>query len=58
MQEAYVELLCPNCEKSWEESANDMPDPKEPFTCPDCATERRTAEFARTERDLEVLREL
>lgn len=58
MQEAFVELTCPNCEKLWEEDANDMPDPKESFVCSNCGAERRTSEFARTERDLEVLREL
>lgn len=58
MQEALVELACPNCEKLWEEDANYMPDPKESFACPPCGAERRTSEFCRTERDLEVLREL
>jgi predicted RNA-binding Zn-ribbon protein involved in translation (DUF1610 family) len=58
MQEAYVQLTCPSCDKHWEADANDMPDPKEPFVCPDCGSEHPTAEFARTERDLEVLREL
>jgi predicted RNA-binding Zn-ribbon protein involved in translation (DUF1610 family) len=58
MQEAYVQLTCPSCDKHWEEDANHMPDPKESFTCPDCASEHPAAEFARTERDLEVLREL
>lgn len=58
MQEAYAELTCPDCEKLWEETATDVPAPKESFTCPSCGSQHRTAEFARTERDLAVLREL
>ncbi|WP_255149737.1 hypothetical protein [Halorarius halobius] len=58
MQEAFVELTCPNCDKLWEEDANYMPDPDESFVCPDCSTERSASVFARTERDLEVLQQL
>lgn len=55
--EAFVELLCPNCEKHWEETPTDLPGPGRAFTCPDCGEERALSEFARTSRDLDVMRE-
>jgi predicted RNA-binding Zn-ribbon protein involved in translation (DUF1610 family) len=58
MQEAFAELSCPDCGKAWEVDANDAPDPETAFDCPDCGTQRPLSEFARTGRDLEVLREL
>lgn len=56
--EAYVQLVCPECGKFWEESPTDLPPAQEEFTCPDCATTRRVAEFMRTDRDLEILERL
>jgi len=58
MQEAFAELSCPDCEKLWEVDANDAPAPDATFDCPDCGEARSLSEFARTGRDLEVLREL
>ncbi|MFB6218942.1 MAG: hypothetical protein ABEH77_07165 [Halobacteriaceae archaeon] len=58
MDEAYVQLLCPDCEKHWEASPGDLPGPRAAFSCPDCGTERRLSEFMRTERDLETLKRL
>jgi uncharacterized Zn ribbon protein len=58
MNEAFVQLLCPECEKNWEATPTDLPAPDAEFTCPDCEAERRTAEFMRTDRDLEVLKDL
>jgi predicted RNA-binding Zn-ribbon protein involved in translation (DUF1610 family) len=58
MEETYVRLLCPACGKAWEAAPGDLPDPSEPFSCPDCGAGRRTAEFARTDRDLETLKRL
>ncbi|MFB6142111.1 MAG: hypothetical protein ABEJ30_02075 [Halorientalis sp.] len=57
MNEAFVQLTCPACAKDWEESLPDLPDPAAEFTCPDCGETRRTSEFMRTDRDLELLRE-
>jgi len=57
MNETYVRLVCPECDKDWEASPDDLPTPDEEFACPDCGTERRTAEFTRTERDLETLKQ-
>lgn len=57
-REAFVQLLCPECNKSWERTPSDLPDHDEQFSCPDCDATRRTAEFARTDRDLETLKRL
>jgi tRNA(Ile2) C34 agmatinyltransferase TiaS len=56
--EAYVQVLCPTCEKHWEESPDELPAPREDFSCPDCSERRRAAEFMRTDRDLETLKRL
>jgi tRNA(Ile2) C34 agmatinyltransferase TiaS len=58
MEEAFVQLLCPECTKAWESSPGDLPDPRENFHCPNCHATRRTSEFMRTERDLETLQSL
>ena len=54
---AFVELVCPACEKYWEKAPSEMPEPNESFDCPDCGERRPLSEFTRSERDLEVLRE-
>ena len=58
MEEAFVRLLCPACTKSWQSTPGALPAPADPFSCPTCASSRRTAEFMRTERDLETLKRL
>jgi ssDNA-binding Zn-finger/Zn-ribbon topoisomerase 1 len=58
MNEAFVQLACPDCEKHWEDEPMDLPAPDAEFTCPDCGEQRRTSEFMRTDRDLEILQEL
>jgi tRNA(Ile2) C34 agmatinyltransferase TiaS len=58
MHEAFVQLLCPECTKSWESTPSDLPGPDANFSCPDCHATRRTAEFMRTDRDLETLKNL
>ena len=58
MVEAFVQLLCPACRKAWERAPRELPAPSEPFDCPACGESRRTAEFMRTDRDLEVLKRL
>ncbi|MFQ3319438.1 MAG: DNA-directed RNA polymerase subunit RPC12/RpoP [Natronomonas sp.] len=55
--EAFVELVCPDCEKHWENSADELPAPDESLVCPDCGARHSLSEFARTNRDLEVLRD-
>jgi len=57
MNEAFVQLSCPECMKDWEAKPMDLPARNEPFSCPDCGEQRPTAEFMRTDRDLEVLKE-
>ncbi|MFC7154690.1 hypothetical protein ACFQPA_04370 [Halomarina halobia] len=56
--ETYVRLLCPECGKQWEAAPRDLPAHKDSFHCPNCHATRRMAEFTRTERDLETLKQL
>lgn len=56
--EAYVQLLCPECSKNWEENPPDLPEHDRNFSCPNCHATRRLSEFMRTERDLETLKRL
>ena len=57
MVEAFVRLQCPECQKGWEENPAELPDHTAQFTCPSCETARRLAEFMRTERDLETVKQ-
>jgi len=57
MEETYVRLLCPECGKAWEASPGELPGPAESFDCPGCRATRRTAEFTRTDHDLETLKQ-
>jgi len=57
MEETYVRLLCPDCRKEWEASPDALPEPKSEYSCPDCETSRRLAEFMRTEHDLQTLKQ-
>ncbi|MFB6112519.1 MAG: hypothetical protein ABEJ58_00280 [Halodesulfurarchaeum sp.] len=56
--EAYVQLTCPECRKAWEANPSELPSPDGTFTCPSCETNRRMAEFMRTDRDLQTLKRL
>jgi hypothetical protein len=58
MEETYVRLLCPSCNKDWETKPNQLPSPDQPFECPSCAASRHTSEFMRTEHDLQALKRL
>lgn len=58
MVETYVRLLCPECNKEWELGPDELPGPKRNFSCSNCHATRRLAEFMRTERDLETLKQL
>jgi len=58
MQEAWLQLLCPDCGKHWEATAGDLPSPETPFVCDGCGAGRPLSEFMKTARDLELLREL
>ena len=57
MPEAWIQLQCPGCEETWEANPGDLPPPRDTFTCTHCGRDRRMAEFARAERDLEILRD-
>jgi ssDNA-binding Zn-finger/Zn-ribbon topoisomerase 1 len=56
--EAFVQLACPECSKTWEETPSDLPTPDANYECPTCHASRRTSEFLRTNRDLETLKQL
>jgi predicted RNA-binding Zn-ribbon protein involved in translation (DUF1610 family) len=58
MDEAFVRLLCPECTKAWESTPDGLPESRANFHCPNCHASRRTAEFMRTDRDLETLQAL
>lgn len=55
MSEAWIQLLCPECERMWESSPGDLPAPGERFACERCGATRSVSEFARTQRDLDIL---
>lgn len=57
MDETFVRLLCPDCQKTWERNPSQLPAHTERFECDGCDAERRTAEFTRTDRDLDVLKQ-
>jgi ssDNA-binding Zn-finger/Zn-ribbon topoisomerase 1 len=58
MDKVSVQLLCPECDKTWESTPDDLPDLRASFYCPNCHATRRTAEFMRTDRDLETVQAL
>ncbi|ADD04113.1 small CPxCG-related zinc finger protein [Natrialba magadii ATCC 43099] len=58
MDETTVQLLCPECAKDWQTSPGSLPSSTEMFHCPNCHASRRTAEFMRTDRDLQNLKQL
>ena len=57
MKETYVRLLCPECTNDWTAPPADLPSAGTRFQCPDCEIGRRTAEFARTDHDLQTLKQ-
>ncbi|PSP78467.1 hypothetical protein BRC81_07960 [Halobacteriales archaeon QS_1_68_20] len=58
MRETYVRLLCPECKKDWEAAPDELPEATDDFDCPGCDASRRTAEFTRTDHDLQTLKQL
>lgn len=56
MSEAWIRLKCPNCEETWEASPSDLPSPDRKFTCRHCGVTHQTVEFARSNRDFEILK--
>ncbi|WP_436926454.1 DUF7836 family putative zinc-binding protein [Halosimplex amylolyticum] len=57
MQEAWIQLRCPDCGEQWEANPADLPEPDGTLGCNHCDTSRRVAEFTKTTRDFEILRE-
>jgi len=58
MQEAWIQLQCPDCATEWEASVSDLPASSQQFQCDHCDSSRPMAEFTKTARDLEVLRDM
>ena len=58
MEETTVQLLCPECTKTWQVPPGELPEAADLFHCPNCHASRRTAEFTRTDRDLQTLKTL
>lgn len=58
MVRAYVQLACPSCGEHWESDPSDLTPPDEEFRCNHCGATRRLSEFARTHRDLRIMKEL
>lgn len=57
MVEAFVRLQCPECGKHWQDDPTELRDHRANFSCPSCHATRRLAEFMRTERDLELVKQ-
>jgi hypothetical protein len=57
MPEAWIQLSCPACESHWEANPVDLPPSDQDFECQHCQTTRPVAEFMRTQRDLEILKQ-
>lgn len=55
MQEAWIQLHCPACDEQWEANPADLPEPGAEFTCGHCGETRSVVEFAKTQRDFEIL---
>ncbi|WP_459192755.1 DUF7836 family putative zinc-binding protein [Halosimplex sp. J119] len=57
MQEAWIQLRCPDCDEQWEANPADLHSPDEAFTCEGCDGTRPLSEFTKTQRDFEILRD-
>ena len=56
MVEAFVRLVCLECDKEWQDTPAELPQLRTNFSCPHCHATRRLTEFMRTERDLEAVK--
>jgi ssDNA-binding Zn-finger/Zn-ribbon topoisomerase 1 len=57
MEEAFVRLRCPECGKTWQNTPTAVPPVRSNFSCPSCHATHRFAEFLRTERELETVKQ-
>ncbi|AWB27831.1 DUF7836 family putative zinc-binding protein [Halococcoides cellulosivorans] len=58
MEEAWIQLTCPDCDHEYSKTATTLPGPDATHTCDDCDGAAPLSEFTRTARDLEILRSL
>jgi predicted RNA-binding Zn-ribbon protein involved in translation (DUF1610 family) len=57
MDEAAVQLLCPECAKYWREAPRELPASDSVFHCPNCHASYRITEFMRTDHDLTTFKQ-
>ncbi|MCU4799425.1 hypothetical protein OB920_03445 [Halobacteria archaeon HArc-gm2] len=57
MPRSWIDLECPSCGEDWEADPSDLPSPDATFECRNCGEERSMAEFTKTQRSLEILKE-
>ena len=57
MVEAWIQLRCPGCERTWESSPTALPAPGAAFECERCGEARTTSQFMKDQRDLEILKQ-
>jgi len=57
MQEAWIQLQCPDCGEQWEANPADLSEPAAEFACKECSGTARLSEFTKTARDFEILDE-
>jgi len=57
MQEAWLQLECPDCNDHREATVHDLSTPETEYACPSCGSRRPLREFMATTRDLEVLQQ-
>jgi hypothetical protein len=57
MNEAWIQLRCPDCQEDWEAGPTDLPGPDATFSCPYCDETASMREFMKTPRALDILEE-
>lgn len=58
MEEAHVQLVCPECTKEWQSKPQELPESERTFHCPNCHASRPLTRYIPTERDLKALQQL
>ena len=57
MREGWIRLECADCGEQWDADPADLPAPGNEFRCDHCGSERPVAEFPKTPRGLDILKE-
>ena len=56
MREAWITLLCPDCETEWDGDPAELPAPGNEYRCEHCGATRPVVEFVKTQEGLEIHR--